>query len=269
MRYPHLLAKLYNSPLALHRPTFEAFHSYLTSAKANDGAMIEVEERDTDPEQIGSVAVVHINGVIDKHMSQMDALCYGGCDLSNIDEQLIEISNDGSITHVVLAINSPGGGVIGVPETAARIAELRESKEVHAFVDVMAASAGYWLASQADIIAASPSAIIGSIGVYTVALDLSKYHKENGLNVQMIKAGKWKDMGSSHRPLTEKELEKLQKNVDDLHEEFRAACLELRAIDAANMEGQTFSGYEAEQLGLIDRLTNSNLDEYVASLLVN
>lgn len=266
MKYPHLHAKLFNTPLALHRPVIASFQHYLINGQSADIDIEKHEDEDVS-DRIGNVAIISISGVIDKHMSMMDAMCYGGCDLARIDQELIEVANDPTITHVVLHINSPGGGVIGTPETAARIAALRETKEVHAFVDKLAASAGYWLASQADVIAATPSAIIGSIGVYTVALDLSAAYQKNGVNVQMIKAGEYKDTGSSHRPLSEDELTMLQADVDQIHNDFKSAVTTLRDVLDSDMEGQVYTGAEAQEKKLIDVLTILNLDEYVSTLL--
>jgi signal peptide peptidase SppA len=269
MKYPHLYTKFFNAPLALHKPVIEAFNHYLV----NGEPLTKIEGRQIGESisvvQIRDVAVVKLEGVIDKGMSEMDAMCYGGIDLNRLDSELANIAGNPQINRVVLAINSPGGGVIGVPETAKRIAALRQTKEVHAYVDVMACSAGYWLASQADVITATPSAIVGSIGVYTVALDLSAAYEADGINVQLIKAGKHKDRGSNHRPLTNEERADIQASVDEIHAGFKSACTDLRSISEDDMEGQTFTGAEAEEKGLVDILTNFSLDEYVSELLLS
>jgi signal peptide peptidase SppA len=216
----------------------------------------------------GDVAVIKIQGVIDKMISQFEMDCYGGCDLGDIDQALSLAANDPNISRVVLFIDSPGGSVIGVPDTATRIAALRETKEVHAFIPAMACSAGYYLASQADLIAANASAIVGSIGVYCAILDASEYYAELGAKMQFIKAGEFKTMGTEWRPLTPEETALLQANTDAIYTAFKAACTDLRDIADSTMQGQCFTAAAGYDLNLVDDLTGATLDEYVSALLL-
>ena len=217
----------------------------------------------------GSVAVIRIQGVIDKMISQMDIDCYGGVDLADVDQALSLAAADPRITRVVLVIDSPGGSVIGLADTAARIAELRQTKEIHAFIPAMACSAGYYLASQADIIAAAQSAIVGSIGVYCAVLDASEYYAELGAKMQFIKAGQFKTMGTEWRPLSPEETAILQAGVDANYAEFKAACTALRKIDDSTMQGQWFPASQGAELNLVDVVTGATLDEYVIELLLS
>jgi signal peptide peptidase SppA len=217
----------------------------------------------------GSVAVIQISGVIDKMISQFEMECYGGVDLADIDQALSLAAADPRITRVVLVIDSPGGSVIGVADTAARIAALRDTKEVHAFIPAMACSAGYYLASQADIISAAQSAIVGSIGVYCAILDASEYYAELGAKMQFIKAGAYKTMGTEWRPLTPEETTFLQNGVDRDYAAFKAACTALRPIADSTMQGQWFPASQAAELNLVDNITGATLDEYVIELLLS
>ncbi|WP_395736286.1 S49 family peptidase [Prosthecobacter sp.] len=217
----------------------------------------------------GDVAVVQIHGVIDKMISQFEMDCYGGCDLADVDQALSLAASNPNVSRVVLDIDSPGGSVIGVADTATRIAALRETKEVHAFIPAMACSAGYYLASQADVISAAQSAIVGSIGVYCAILDASKYYEEEGLQMQFIKAGNFKTMGTDWRPLTPEETALLQQGVDANYAAFKAACTSLREIDDSTMQGQWFDAATGYELNLVDELTGATLDEYVSALLLS
>lgn len=216
----------------------------------------------------GSVAVIQIHGVIDKIISQFEMDCYGGCDLADIDQALSLAANDPRIERIVLDIHSPGGSVIGVADTAARIAALRATKEVHAYIPGLCCSAGYYLASQADQISAAQSAIVGSIGVYCAILDASEYYAELGAKMQFIKAGQFKTMGTEWRPLTAEETAFLQTRVDANYAAFKTACTDLRTIADSTMQGQSFYASEALDLNLVDELTGATLDEYVSALLL-
>lgn len=283
--YAHLFAKLFAQPLMLHAPVRQSFENALLARMQGDsipvalpaadtgeiGAKIKDRKREYRMASIyatyGNVAVVKIHGVIDKVISDFDMECYGGCDLQDIDNALAQAANDPRITHVVLDIHSPGGSVVGVKETAARIAALRATKEVHAYVAGMACSAGYYLASQADIISAGESAVVGSIGVYIAVLDASRWYAEEGLEVQVLKAGEYKTMGAQWRALTDKEREYLQASVDACYADFKAAVTALRSVDDATMQGQWMSAQAGREQGLVDQLTGATLDEYVAALI--
>lgn len=273
MKFPHLFTKLFCSPLALRDVERLSFESYLLGriSMPQHQAAEKIRTGNWRTESIlsrfGDVGIVKIHGVIDKRISAMEMDCYGGCDLADVDSALSILANDPTISTVVLDINSPGGSVVGVAETGARIAALGQIKEIHAFVDVMACSAGYWLASQADRITANPSAIVGSIGVYMAILDASRMMEDEGLRVQMIKAGRWKDTGSSHRPLSDEETAMLQEVVDKLHAQFKAAVTMNRNIAEDAMEGQWIHADEALPLGLVDVVTNASLDDFVAELI--
>jgi protease-4 len=286
--YPHLFSKLFCSALMLRPIERNAFEQHLLQHMGLTGApgpMIiggqaighpepkAMDEREATYrrgrvfEKFGDVAVIHIDGVIDKRVSMFDLDCYGGVDLADVDAALSRVAGDASISKVVLDINSPGGSVVGVHETFTRIQELAKTKEVHAYVNCLCCSAGYYIASAADVIAAAPSAIVGSIGVYIAMLDASKWAEIEGLSMHMIKAGKWKDTGSPWRPLTDEEKAKLQASVDSMHAQFRAAVRTNRDVEDDAMEGQWMPAEEAEKLGLVDSLTIETLDEYVSRLL--
>jgi signal peptide peptidase SppA len=220
---------------------------------------------------------VKLDGVIDKHISQMDIDCYGGCDLDDFNSALTVAAADPKIETVVLAVNSPGGSVTGVPESAARVATLAQTKQVLAYVDGMACSGAYYIASQADLISAAPSATLGSIGVYMTLLDETRAAEMEGLKVEMITAGKFKGMGSPFKPLTDEERAMFQSRVDGIYTAFQGAVRAGRRRSTEpgghqtvlddTMQGQCFDGAQAVGNRLADELTACTLDEYVCALL--
>ena len=291
--YPHLFSKLFASPLMLHEPVRLGLErelltrmgvthsprprSYGDPAEPFEDS-IEIRKRmqatndawrvESIYQTFGNVGVVSITGVIDKHMSDFDMSCYGGCDLADVDRALSIAANDSKIERVALYVNSPGGSCIGVPETAARVAALTKEKEVHTFVDGVCASAAIYIGSQADKITAAPSAMLGSIGVYLAVLDESRALEMEGYKVELIKAGKFKAMGASFKPLSDEERAMLQAEVDEIYREFTGAVRARRGnIADETMQGQTFRGTKAKQVGLVDELFTGNLDEFVAGLL--
>lgn len=273
---PTAFHKLFCSPLLLHAPVREQLERGLL---AHMGIVTsEAISNDTDKSKLSyrvgsiyntfrNVAVVKIHGVIDKMISEFEMDCYGGCDLADVDKALALAANDPAIDTVVLDLHTPGGSVVGTPETAARVAEIRKTKEVHAYTSTMCCSAGYYIASQADQISAAPSAIVGSIGVYMAILDITRQLDLEGIKVELIKAGRLKAMGASFKELTEEERDFLQAGVDSVYADFKKAVTTLRKVDDETMQGQWFDGTEGQRRGLVDSLVMENLDEYVSQLI--
>jgi signal peptide peptidase SppA len=282
--YPRLFAKLFCSPLLLHEPVRVSFERAILQRMDLVPVLPIDDPEDPEPQEpesarvariyqaVGDVAIIQVNGVIDKYISAFEMECYGGCDLNDIDHALALADGDPAINRVVLCINSPGGSASGVAETGQRIADMRSRKEMLARVDVMAASAGYWLASQCDRIDASESAALGSIGVYCALLDATRALEMEGYKVELVKAGKFKAMGAPFKPLTDEERALFQEGIDTLYTAFTSQVVSGRAaavakVSSETMQGQCFYGSKAVEAGLADDLITATLDEYISALL--
>jgi hypothetical protein len=211
-------------------------------------------------------AIVPIKGVISKNVSEMDALC-GACDIETVEEMLEAAERDASVKTVILVIDSPGGTSTGVPELANRIKNF--SKEVLAFTDNEACSAAYWLGSQARAFYATPSSTVGSIGCYIAYPDCSKAYEMEGVKMEVIKSGLFKGAGISGTSLDDQQREMLQREVEEIHSDFKTAVKSVREFaDDSAMEGQSFSGKNAAEAGLITGLVNG-FDELMETLNAN
>lgn len=106
---------------------------------------------------------------------------------SDIIRGIEAAEKDQSVEKIIFDINSPGGNVVGLSRTAEKIKNA--TKPTVAIVTDMAASAAYWLASQADeIIAEHAAAEIGSIGVYCECVDQTEYDKQAGFEVKAFRS---------------------------------------------------------------------------------
>jgi ClpP class serine protease len=120
------------------------------------------------------------------------------------------------------------------------------------------ASAAYWIGSAADRVISSPSATVGSIGVYLAIPDYSKAAEMAGIKLVVIKSGKFKGAGIEGTSLNADQVENLQASVDAIHADFKAAVsMKRKMVKADAMEGQTFSGKQAAQQGLVTGLSDS------------
>ncbi len=214
------------------------------------------------PYVVGNVAVVHLSGPIGKGVSPMERMM-GAADVDVVSGWLDEAAENPAVEKVLLFVNSPGGTVTGVPELAAKVANF--PKPTRAFADNMAASAGLWVASQADEFVVTPSSQIGSVGVYLVAANLEEYYAAQGIKFEVIAAGIHKAAGAEGIALTDDQRAYLQASVESTRDEFRAAVRNKRRyVQDADMEGQVFSGREAAAKGMATGLVQ-NFREALAS----
>jgi serine protease SohB len=166
---------------------------------------------------------------------------------------------------VMLKLESPGGMVHSYGLAASQLARLRKHKiHLTICVDKVAASGGYMMACIADNLIAAPFAYIGSIGVLVQLPNVHRLLKDNKVDFEMITAGEYKRTLTTFGENTEKDREKVQEEVDEMHQLFKNFIHEYRpALDiSAVATGEVWSGTQALTKGLIDAVDTS--DEWVA-----
>ena len=197
------------------------------------------------------IGVVSIEGPILRKPDLFARVFMGATSSEDIGDALREAAERPDIKAVFLDIDSPGGTVAGTPELAAAVASLNARKPVYAFSSGLMCSAAYWVASQARAIYATPSAQVGSIGVVQAVVDHSAAIEKAGIKVEVFSVGRYKAMGAPGTPLTDEQRELISSNLAEIAGEFHAAVLARgRAIPAEAMEGQTFSGRQAQRHNL-------------------
>jgi len=179
-----------------------------------------------------------------------------------IAEELAEAGSRKDVQAVLLLIDSPGGSVIASQEVYAAVRAMNKTSV--SFIREMAASGGYYAAAGTDYIVANPDALTGSIGARATLEDYSGLMGKLGINSTTFKTGDLKDMGSSDRPMTEKERAVWQSIVNESFLTFRTAVEEGRKgkLDAAMFEevldARILTGRQAEKIGLVDELGNKD-----------
>ena len=197
---------------------------------------------------IGSVS---IEGPILRKPNLFARVLIGAVGSEKIGDALREAGERDDIRAVFLDIDSPGGTVAGTPELAAAVTSLNRQKPVYAFSSGLMCSAAYWIASQARAVYVTPSAQVGSIGVVQAVIDDSAALANEGIKVEVFAVGKYKAMGAPGTPLTDDQRDLINANLAEVAGEFHAAVLaEGRSIPADAMEGQTFSGKQAQRFNL-------------------
>ena len=158
---------------------------------------------------------------------------------------------------VALAINSPGGSAVQSSLIAARIRRLAEEKgvKVHAFVEDVAASGGYWLACAGDEIWVDDSSIVGSIGVIFASFGFPELMARQGIERRVVTAGKSKSFADPFLPQKPEDIDRLRALQGPIHEAFIAhvkARRGARLADADLFNADVWVGQQAVDLGLVD-----------------
>lgn len=185
------------------------------------------------------IAVVQVHGVISQRSTFFTEI-FGGVSLDRLQATLTQLRDDSSVRAIVLHIDSPGGGVYGVDETADVIAEVGKQKRIVAFTDGMAASAAYWLASAAERIVATPSAELGSIGVYAVHFDYSGALEKDGVVATLVKAGEHKAEANPYQALSDEDRAAMQSRIDAYHARFTRRVAKGRGVSVDQARGEAF-----------------------------
>jgi protease IV len=180
--------------------------------------------------------------------------------VQEIVSQLKKAEKDKDIKAVILKIDSPGGSVTAGDMLYHELARFKERTGDSLVVIMMgvAASGGYYISLPADIIIAHPTTITGSIGVISLRPNVSGLMGKIGLEVDVDKSGKNKDMGSPFRKATEEEQKMMQDLIDDFAAKFVTLVVKHRKLnDAAKADISTariYTADEALRLGLVDQI---------------
>lgn len=177
---------------------------------------------------------------------------------------------DPKVEEVLLHVDSPGGSVDGLDEVATIIRSARERKPVTAMIDGLGASAAYWLASQATRVVATPTALVGSIGVITHITDTSKLFAKAGIKTHVVTTGEHKATGLDGVEVTDEMLAEVRKIVEFYGDAFKAAVVAGRHLPAEQVDelatGAMWPAPDAVANNLID--STGTIEDTVAAIIV-
>ncbi|MDP7081639.1 MAG: signal peptide peptidase SppA [Candidatus Undinarchaeales archaeon] len=217
------------------------------------GALVSVSAEDVVGEAIG---VIHLNGIITYEASA--GLLGGTSDIDDVITQLDKARKAGNIRGVLLIINSPGGAPVASHELVRAIERVKVQKPVVAWIADVGASGAYWAASACNRTVADELSVTGSVGVISQHMDYGGLYDKLGINTTIIKGGRLKDAGASHRPLTDEELELIQGIVNTTHKVFIQDVVRNRGLTVEQVlevsTGRLFIGIQAKDIGLVDEL---------------
>lgn len=176
-----------------------------------------------------------------------------------IVELLQTAEEEKTIKAIILRIDSPGGAVAPTQEIYEEVRRIDQTKPIYASFGTVAASGGYYIGSACRKIWANAGTLTGSIGVIMQMADLSELFKWAKYKPEVIKAGRYKDIGSPNRSMTEEERMLMNDLLSGTHKQFMQDILAVRKDrlkkDITELaQGQIFHGTEAKEVGLVDEV---------------
>lgn len=206
--------------------------------------------------QVKNVAILPVVGPIIPRASMFSRMSGSSSVDVLANEFNIAMASD-EVDTIILNMDSPGGEITGIAEFSNMIYEARSTKKIVAYVYGMAASAGYWIASAASEIVASPTSESGSIGVVAVYSSSREADEKKGIKrIEIVSS-----QSPNKRPDIESNsgMSQIQKVVDDMANVFVASVARNRGLEPINViegygRGGMFVGSVSIEAGLTDRL---------------
>jgi protease-4 len=236
--------------------------------KKKDLKSVSIEEYAPSPDEnktssSNRIAVIYANGEITSGEGNDETM-----GSERISRAIRKARRDDKIKAIVLRVNSPGGSALASDVIWREMVLAKKAKPLIVSMGDLAASGGYYISCAADSIFAQPNTITGSIGVFGIIPNMQKFFNNKlGITFDGVKTGKFADLGSVSRPLTDAEKMIFQQEVNKTYSTFTNKVAEGRKKSQAYIDsigqGRVWSGTEALQNGLVDRL--GNIDDAIAS----
>jgi capsid assembly protease len=246
------------TPYALAPAAYAELRAAVERASRGEAAAAPFGNTRLPPKVTGDhVAVVHVGGLLMKNPSPLMQKL-GASSTRDIHDEFERAMLDPNTRAVLLHVDSPGGTVDGTQSLADHIYNSRNrGKPIHAVVDGLGASAAYWIASGAHkVYAATPTTQVGSIGVLSTHVDVSKALDNAGVKLTHVVSGPYKALGAPSHPLGDDARSEMQSTVDGIHAEFAAHVARARGLSkdalAKVANGRVFLASDAAKHGLVD-----------------
>lgn len=232
-------------------------------AKANGAT----RDRGAIPSKQGSVGVLPLHGPIFPKANMMTELS-GATSMEQWQQDFRMLLQDDRVDAILMDIDSPGGSSFMLEEMASEIRAARDIKPIYSVANTMAASAAYYLASQASEMYASDSSMVGSIGTFMVHTDDSAFQESQGIKQTIIKEGRFK--AAEATTLTDESHDYLQNLVKEANDLFIQSVAAGRGTTVEDVtqnfgEGGILSAKKALEVGMVDGIRT--YDEVLSALL--
>ncbi|HET7255572.1 MAG TPA: S49 family peptidase [Xanthobacteraceae bacterium] len=266
MKYIHLLAAFASEYWAMEHDKLLAVLDLLAiQAKGGKFTAEEIEAKIAPQtaaavaRKEGAVAIIPLRGIISPRVSLVqNSSTGGGTTAEGFANQVEAMAADDGVKAIVIDADTPGGNVLQVDEASAAVAAVRGSKPIVVQVNGNLASAGYWIGASADEVVMSPSSQAGAIGVRTAYDDLTSMLEKQGINREIIAAGKYKGEALLG-PLSDDTRAYMQSRIDDYYTMFVDRVAAGRGVTSEAVrngfgQGRMLGSAAAVREGMADRV---------------
>jgi signal peptide peptidase SppA len=269
VNYAHIAQMAFNQPLLATAQLADTVTAFLENkisgsvvdqlSKEHNLSAGKVENISLgNPESGENIAVIPVHGILVPRRFSISA-CEEVMSYELLRTQLTKALNDDGVKEIVLDINSGGGNAQGAFEIAEFIYQNRDKKPIRALVNFNAFSGAYLIAAACTEIIVSDTSGVGSIGVYTKRLDVTKHYESQGVTCHTFFRGARKVDFHPDMALSDEEREHIETNIENTYQKFINAVAKYRnlSVDAViKTEADCFEGQQGIDLGLADRLAS-------------
>jgi len=205
------------------------------------------------------VAIISIKGVLTSESAE-GLLIEKPSIVEVVKQQLNHAKKDTHVKAILLEIDSPGGGITASDIIYNHVIKFKtdSKKKVVIYMQDVAASGGYYIASAADAIVAHPTTITGSIGVIMPLINVAGLINRYGIVDNSITSGNMKEIGSPLKLMTPEETAILKSIIDEMYMQFVTVVATGRNMDVEAVkkiaDGRVYTGKQALENGLVDQL---------------
>lgn len=251
---------------AVYEPAFTQLSAMIKKG-IESGIVDDANRYGLKIQRSGDIAIVSLTGPMVKNESYLTDY-YGFSSTVSTQRAIEAAASDGEVNSIVLRIESPGGSVAGLYELGEAVSKAAKIKPVIAQVSDMAASAAYYVASQATEIRINQMGMVGSIGTRLMMYDYSKAYEDAGIKAIPIDTGEFKSAGAEGTVVTDAQIADFQRIVDAYFKDFVQKVAVGRGMTEDQVlkvaDGRMFFADEAISFGLVDQI--STLDQTLSGL---
>lgn len=197
-----------------------------------------------------------------------------GTSLDDLPRVIRSLDRNPQVSDIVLDIRSPGGAVVGTPEAADAVREVRDAKRTRivSLANGMMASAATWIGTAAEKVYITPSGEAGSIGVISMYGDFSKMYEKFGIKVDVMRVPARKARFTGVEPLSDEMRADMETSIKSAYNKFLTAMARNRGVAVADVEsrfggGEMMESHEAVEVGLVDGIMT--LDQLLSSIVAD
>jgi signal peptide peptidase SppA len=264
----HVVAAVFGRPWFIQEEVLRTIGSVVEFHLAGGRlSQAEIQERldaaaaRNGPRQVrttGDVGVIPIYGMIAPRATMMTEMS-GGTSVEAIRGAFRSAMADETIGSILFDVDSPGGYTDGIEEIAAEILAARGTKPIVAIADYGMASAALYIASSADEVVATPSAMVGWVGTAMIHTEFSKMDEKAGVKTTIFRNPPGKLGANEFEPLSDKAAAEMQQMTDDFSGQFHAHLAKARGVSVATVkadfgQGGGMTAARAKAAGIVDRV---------------